>query len=594
MKVSQFSIRNNYRIVGLLILTSLLGLMLVPKLIVKNYKNLEVSVDEKKIDDLNILQNPRESTVYYEITNGNANRVSVSGDYAYVADGSSGLAIIDISDPTNPGAPIYENTNGHAYDVYVSGDYAYIADWASGLAIIDISDPTNPGAPVYKDTIVRARAIYISGDYAYIAGWGPGEPAPGISEGLAIINISDPTNPGTPIYREMEGLAFGVYVSGDYAYIAVADELPALVIINISDPTNPGTPIYQLVEEGGNGALDVYISGNYAYIANGLSGLAIINIFDPTNPGTPVYEDTTGWARGVYVSGDYAYIGNGESGLAVIDISDPTNPGTPIYENTTGNASGVYIKDDYAYVTEWNSGLAIIHIREMFGPRIINIPSDFIVDFGYTAVSISWTATDQDPNNYKIELQGSGIIFGPTPWLNGTKITYNVPDGLAVGEYNYTVRFTDDYDNFITDTVTMTVKDVVNPIIINSSSNFTVNPDYTGINISWTATDQTPNTYTVVLEGYTTVAGPIAWSNGTPITYNIPEGLAVGEYNYTVKFTDDYDNFITDTVTMTIKEFDLAIPFGNYYLTFLVIGITILLVKQKRRSKSFEQTFFQT
>ncbi|KKK58780.1 hypothetical protein LCGC14_3040990, partial [marine sediment metagenome] len=92
-------------------------------------------------------------------------------------------------------------------------------------------------------------------------------------------------------------------------------------------------------------------------------------------------------------------------------------------------------------------------------PLITNAPSDFTVDYGYIGVNISWTATDVYPNNYTIELQGSGIVAGPSAWSSGTAITYNVPNGLAVGEHFYTVNFTDDYGNHITDTVKMTVKE---------------------------------------------------------------------------------------------------------------------------------------
>ncbi len=91
----------------------------------------------------------------------------MSGDFAYVAAGTSGLAVIDISDPTNPGAPVYEATNGNAVGVYVSGDYAYVANGGSGLAVIDISDPTNPGTPVYEAMTGIARGVYVSGNYAY-------------------------------------------------------------------------------------------------------------------------------------------------------------------------------------------------------------------------------------------------------------------------------------------------------------------------------------------------------------------------------------------------------------------------------------------
>ena len=513
----------------------------------------------------------RDSSVYYEDTNGHANGVFVSGDYAYVADGNSGLAVIDISDPTNPGTPVYEDTTGNPYGVFVSGDYAYVADYTSGLAVIDISDPTNPGTPVYEDTTGYAWGVYVSGDYAYVADF---------ISGLAIIDISDPTNPGTPVYENTTGSAIGVYVSGDYAYIA--DWGSGLAVIDISDPTNPGTPVYE--DTTGN-AVGIYVSGDYAYVGDGVSGLAVIDISDPTNPGTPFYEDTTGAARGVYVSGDYAYMADYDSGLAIIDISDPTNPGTPIYEDTTGYAWNIYISGDYAYLASETSGLVVIQVRkrvDMEDPIISTAPSDFTVEAGYTGQNLSWTAIDANPDTYTIELQGTGIVAGPTAWTSGNTINYNIPDGFSVGSYIYAITFKDDYDNFITDSVNFTVEeDTTNPTITNAPSDLTVDLGYTGQIISWMATDFNPNTYTIELEGSGIVAGPITWSSGVAITYNIPDGLAAGDYFYTVNFTDDAGNFIIDTVKITVNP--PQIPFGNWYLIFLGISITALVFIQKRR-----------
>jgi len=181
------------------------------------------------------------------------------------------------------------------------------------------------------------------------------------------------------------------------------------------------------------------VSGDYAYVADGSSGLAVIDVSDPTNPGTPVYEDTTGAARGVYVSGDYAYVAD-HYGLAVIDVSDPTNPGTPVYENTTGTAYSVYVSGDYAYVADLGSGLAVIQVRkrvDMEAPIISNAPGDFTVEAGYTGQSISWTATDPNPDTYTIELLGTGIVAGPTAWTSGNAINYDIPDGFSVGSYIY-------------------------------------------------------------------------------------------------------------------------------------------------------------
>ena len=83
-----------------------------------------ISIEEKNPNEINNTRLPQKSSIYYENTTGDAYGVYVSGDYAYVADGSSGLAVIDISDPTNPGTPVYENTTGYAWSFYINGDYA--------------------------------------------------------------------------------------------------------------------------------------------------------------------------------------------------------------------------------------------------------------------------------------------------------------------------------------------------------------------------------------------------------------------------------------------------------------------------------------
>ncbi len=515
----------------LLLIFSIVLLNMLPNLIIGNQRDGEISNNERRDNDKNIPLIPQESTTYYENTAGVAYDVYLSGGYAYIADGNSGLAIIMVLPPSNPGTPIYKDTNGTAFGVYVLGDYAYVADGGSGLAVINVSDPTNPKLLVYENTAGNANGVYVSGDYAYVADG---------ASGLAIIDISDPTNPGVPVYEVMVG-----------------------------------------------GADDVFVSGNYAYVADGGSGLAVINVSDPTNPKLLVYENTVGNANGVYVSGDYAYVADGVSGLAIIDISDPTNPGVPVYEDTTGGANNVYARGFYTYVADGVSGLGVIFTPEIVAPVLKIIPDDFSVDFGYTGVNISWTATDQYPYNYTISLQGTGIVSGPNAWSNGTAIIYNIPNGLNLGEYIYTINITNDYNNSITNTVTMTVIDVLDPVIITSPDNFTIDFGYTGVNISWTATDQTPYKYTIRLQGEGIIYGPNAWSSGTPITYYVPDDLDAGEYTYTINILDLNDHFVNDTVTMTInaESAPATIPYGNFYLIFLFAGIISVVIIQTRRKK---------
>jgi predicted amidohydrolase len=245
--------------------------------------------------------------------------------------------------------------------------------------------------------------------------------------------------------------------------------------------------------------------------------------------GTGIVAGPTAWTSGNVIN---------------YNIPDGYNVGSYIYTIIFTDDYDHFITDSVTFTVD----------EDTTNPTITNAPSDLNVEAGYTGQGISWTATDPNPNTYTIELQGSGIVAGPTAWTSGNAITYNIPDGFSVGSYVYTVNFTDDYGNFIIDSVTFTVGDTTNPTITNAPSDFTVETGYTGQSISWTATDPNPNTYTIELQGSGIVAGPTAWTSGNAINYNIPDGFGVGSHIYTVSFTDDYDNFITDSVNFTVEE----------------------------------------
>ena len=95
------------------------------------------NIHDRNLDNFN--DQPKIQDIFNRNTNGYARGVYIAGDYAYVAVGDYGLAIIDISDPTNPGIPVYKDTSGDARSVFVAGNYAFVADMSSGLAVIDIS-----------------------------------------------------------------------------------------------------------------------------------------------------------------------------------------------------------------------------------------------------------------------------------------------------------------------------------------------------------------------------------------------------------------------------------------------------------------------
>jgi hypothetical protein len=93
----------------------------------------------------------------YDTSGGDTNRpavgVAVSGNYAYVVDGSAGLQVIDVRNPENPVRVGGYDTSGWANGVAVSGNYVFVADGQWGLQIFRIGE----GAP-------RIESIDFSGE----------------------------------------------------------------------------------------------------------------------------------------------------------------------------------------------------------------------------------------------------------------------------------------------------------------------------------------------------------------------------------------------------------------------------------------------
>jgi hypothetical protein len=112
---------------------------------------------------------------------GDALGCDVAGEFAYLATGSSGLQIVDVS---NPGSPVLAgsvDTPGTATAVTVVGFFAYVADQLSGLQLIDVSNPQSPLIRGSFDTPGSARAVAVAGTLAYVADFWPG---------LAIYDVS--------------------------------------------------------------------------------------------------------------------------------------------------------------------------------------------------------------------------------------------------------------------------------------------------------------------------------------------------------------------------------------------------------------------
>lgn len=296
---------------------------------------------------------------------GPATDVALSGTLAYVAVGSGGLWIVDISDRTNPRVLARWQSAGYADRVVLSGNLAFVAN--GNLTVIDISQPAAPVQVGAMASEAYASKVALAGGYAYLQ----------LESGeLQIVEISDPTR--LRVVGKVETGARLVEAYGQFACVTRNDwTQPAprgfLSVVDVTDPTAPRV-VGSYQSSGEIGALAV-VSTN-AYIVtrpysvqggNRPSTFQVINLSQPSNPakvGSFTLNDAYG---GLFVSETRAYVGAG-GGVTVVDVSNPARP------SVLGTLPGVTpvriaVAGSLACAAVENQGLDIIDVGTPKAPK---------------------------------------------------------------------------------------------------------------------------------------------------------------------------------------------------------------------------------
>ena len=402
------------------------------------------------VDDPSVNPNPNLEQIG-ELDTYRAFETKVVGNIAYVSDGSQGLKIIDVSNPSDPQL-IGSLDTFDARGIDIAEGLAYIADKQAGLKIIDVSDPTSPTLLGSLGTSNAVR-VKIVGELVYLAD---------NEGGLKVIDVSNPNFPD--LIKSFDTYwAKDLKIVGELAYIADWDA--GLKIIDISDPEEPILL----------GSLDTYkargveIVEDLAYIADWDAGLKIIDVSDPTSP-ILLGSLETNRAIDLKVLGSLAYVADANSGLKVIDVSDPYSPSLLGSLDTFAEAKSLDIVDGLASVGNDSDGLKIIDVSQFMG----NITDED------TPINIDVLANDYDPDNDTISVNivdDSSTTGNVTINPDGT-VDYDPNgqfDSLPVGE-----TATDTFEYSITDgeftdsaTVAITIEgvnDTPTDIILDNNS----------------------------------------------------------------------------------------------------------------------------
>lgn len=279
--------------------------------------------------------------------------LDVSGNYAYfIGSYPYRLASIDISSPTNPKILDIEQVvvgDADLQDIVASDGYAFIADGTRGLIIVDIRNPTKPIH--IKDLDLQGRAFNIvkSKNRLYL------------NVEQSYFNVVDARNPEQPVLAFSESYTSsyptaGIDLKDRRAYFK-ADEFR---IYDLTDPSNPKKINQESVEID-----SVQVQGDYLYSTIGEIGLLV---YDVTDASRPTFVSTTpfpvGIPRDLSVDGKWAVgISNIPYSISVLDISNPENPTAKNSYEYEKYPFAVTVKNNYAYVARGQDGVDIIQIN---------------------------------------------------------------------------------------------------------------------------------------------------------------------------------------------------------------------------------------
>lgn len=280
---------------------------------------------------------------------GTVAAVAVRDSILFTGVGSR-LLIHDVTDPAAPreigSTPLFRDA---VADIAISGSLAYVAAGTDGVHIVEVSDDAGPRLIGHWDSPGSAESIAVSDSTLYVAD-GP--------FGLQIVDVSDPAAP-VPVGSAFDtNFVFDVAVRDGRAFLAGADA--GLLVADVG----AGAPRQIAVLDTPGFARDLTISGETLYLADQWGGVRIISIAQPSVPHEIAHVQLPGWAFAVTKDDATLYVACGLQGLRSIDVSEPLQPHEEgLHTAVSKLAWKVAVSNGLAFLAVRTEGVRILDVQ---------------------------------------------------------------------------------------------------------------------------------------------------------------------------------------------------------------------------------------
>ena len=330
--------------------------------------------------------------------------VDAAGTFAYVAAGSNGLVVVDVSVPTQPRRRGTLSGIGDAEAVRAIGQQVLVADANGFLRVVNA---VNPDAPTLVASIAiagRPSALALHGSMAAVAAQ---------AGGISFVNIGDPTAPAVISTLAVPGTALGIDFDSQAGLAAVAMGSAGLQLVDIS---TPGVPRLRGLLPGGD-VRRVLLKLPAALLADVQRSVTAVNV---TNPDQPVLSSSIATNLGgapvdIAAFGSVAITADTSFGRAipVISVADPLQPNTVLFwtPSSAGFGSSIAVDSRFGYLIMPGT-LRIFQYQD-------------VIDTAAIAPTVQITSP----------LNGAQTIYGSTLTVSAT-----ATDDVAVAQVNFLVN----------------------------------------------------------------------------------------------------------------------------------------------------------
>ncbi|MHA1990383.1 MAG: hypothetical protein ACW98A_05405 [Candidatus Hodarchaeales archaeon] len=243
--------------------------------------------------------------------------------------------------------------------------------------------------------------------------------------------------------------------------------------------------------------------------------------------------------------------------VEIYEQSDLTTRVTYGWTNVDGFVKFTLYESVYRVILKDTTDIVFDNIEVFSGEELnlgsdvpkISRPIDFSFESGTTGNNVSWLLNDNEPGFYNVTIDGQYVV-NVTAWTNGTVVTINV-DFLTPGIHFAIITANDTNGLSQSDLVIITVLLSINtkPQFIVNATDLSFELGTTGYTISWTLSDDNPDSYQLFRNNSLIDSGP--WESNVPLVFNV-DVYPIGSHVFRLSVNDTYGEVLSASATVSL------------------------------------------